>query len=696
MGDHQYQQPDYQGPQQPQQVQQVHYVQQGPPPPQQQQYHQGPPPPPQQQEQVIYQTLQTPHQQQQQQPPQYTRVVIARPQQPQHHGQQPPHQYHHQQQPAQQQQQHYQYQPQQQQRHQYQAPPQQQQQQQQQYQYVHHQQQQQQQQQTQPHQGQQPRPPTIRIVSGPNAIPVAQGARVYHANAGGVGPDGKPRFVIRAVGQQQGQFVQQRGVNPQQGQRPRILHIQQGVRPNQQQFRMQGVQQRQPHVPQHGGQQRGPITVIQRHPAQQQGQVRFIRQPMQPQQQNQMHYISAPPQRPPLPQHQPPPPPPPPPQSEPQPSEIQYNIEHVFEENGKQVRKMPINLNGQTIWVDCADHQPAESNNSVMLDLDTGNTVTSSSANNEAAASPPSLPKPVQSRRSIKDLTEEEKNQIIEDCCVRLISPQILSNRYNVSVQGVRTLVKDSGNSLPAKYNSKAEHTSKSRPPSQPGALAKNPEETITVYSAPPEGGDHSPPAQVVRHQLVVTDNKNPINQNGMPSQLQLPQKPTPPTLGNLPKPVPAQAKVPALPVQAPKIIPGKVALCPNCGGYSVHIDRCTNCKKITKEGAKILPDPDYKPPPSSSISSDDSKKTPQDLRNIRIQPKAGRLKKTNNDEPECIALSSDEDEGGEENDAENASEGSGERTSNNETSSSVNESGDKSEGAKTDEGKSKLSRQAF
>ena len=135
-------------------------------------------------------------------------------------------------------------------------------------------------------------------------------------------------------------------------------------------------------------------------------------------------------------------------------NEIQFNIVHVFEENGKKVRKMPINLNGQTIWINCAE-QPS------------GNTVTSTTSDSGAATASPSptanLPKPVSTRRSIQELTNEEKNRIVNDCCVRLISPQVLSNKYDLSVQGIRTLVKDSGRALPAKYNSKAEHSPKSR-----------------------------------------------------------------------------------------------------------------------------------------------------------------------------------------------------------------------------------------
>ena len=45
------------------------------------------------------------------------------------------------------------------------------------------------------------------------------------------------------------------------------------------------------------------------------------------------------------------------PQVPPQPlmNEIQYNVEHVFNENGREVRKMPIKLDNETIWVDCVD-----------------------------------------------------------------------------------------------------------------------------------------------------------------------------------------------------------------------------------------------------------------------------------------------------------------------------------------------------
>jgi hypothetical protein len=158
-------------------------------------------------------------------------------------------------------------------------------------------------------------------------------------------------------------------------------------------------------------------------------------------------------------------------------------------------------------------------------------------------------------------------------------------------------------------------------------------EETITLYA-----GSSSPPQQVIRPppgQLLVTDNKQ--GQPQLPNQLQLPQKPMPP---NLPKPVPSKGPEP----HKPKIIPGKVAVCPNCGGFSNDLAKCVGCKKVIKEGAKIMPDPDYRPP-----AGEDKKiivgNQQGDLRNIRIQHGKKGRKAANNDEPECIALSSDEDE---------------------------------------------------
>ena len=78
-----------------------------------------------------------------------------------------------------------------------------------------------------------------------------------------------------------------------------------------------------------------------------------------------------------------------------------------------------------------------------------------------------------------------------------------------------------------------------------------------------------------------------------------------------------------------------------------MDISKCMGCKKIIPEGAKIMPDPDYKPIETEKkliVTTASNSDRPGDLRNIRIQPKA-RRKPTANEEPECIALSSDEED---------------------------------------------------
>ena len=37
-------------------------------------------------------------------------------------------------------------------------------------------------------------------------------------------------------------------------------------------------------------------------------------------------------------------------------SELQYDVEHVFIENGKTVRKMPVKIDEKTVWVECVDN----------------------------------------------------------------------------------------------------------------------------------------------------------------------------------------------------------------------------------------------------------------------------------------------------------------------------------------------------
>ena len=74
------------------------------------------------------------------------------------------------------------------------------------------------------------------------------------------------------------------------------------------------------------------------------------------------------------------------------------------------------------------------------------------------------------------------------------------------------------------------------------------------------------------------------------------------------------------------------------------------------------MPDPDYKPPEGEkkiSASAASILAAQGDLRNIRIAPKKGRRVATS-DEPECIALSSDEDDEDEEEESNNTESGNG------------------------------------
>ena len=51
-------------------------------------------------------------------------------------------------------------------------------------------------------------------------------------------------------------------------------------------------------------------------------------------------------------------------------SEFLYNVEHIFEEDGKIVRKMPIKIGNETMWVETVNQNEMETNNdSLMLPL---------------------------------------------------------------------------------------------------------------------------------------------------------------------------------------------------------------------------------------------------------------------------------------------------------------------------------------
>lgn len=68
-------------------------------------------------------------------------------------------------------------------------------------------------------------------------------------------------------------------------------------------------------------------------------------------------------------------------------SEVLYNVEHLFEEDGKMVRKMPIKVGDETIWVETVNNQQNDKEmgeNSIMLPLNEGP--------NDFAGQPPQAP----------------------------------------------------------------------------------------------------------------------------------------------------------------------------------------------------------------------------------------------------------------------------------------------------------------
>lgn len=139
------------------------------------------------------------------------------------------------------------------------------------------------------------------------------------------------------------------------------------------------------------------------------------------------------------------------------------NVEHQFNDNGKVVRKMPIKMGNQVMWVDCADEQELananDSKNNLVLDLDT-NIITStppvtSNSTPPAAISTNAVIRNTPSeasKRTAKDFTHEEKELIIKECTEDLVSPSVLATKYNVSVTAIRDWVKTAGKVLPNKY----------------------------------------------------------------------------------------------------------------------------------------------------------------------------------------------------------------------------------------------------
>ena len=113
-----------------------------------------------------------------------------------------------------------------------------------------------------------------------------------------------------------------------------------------------------------------------------------------------------------------------------------------------------------------------------------------------------------------------------------------------------------------------------------------------------------------------------------------------------------------------PKLIPGKSALCKNCGTASPDFNTCIRCKKPLAKDCKVVEDKNSakgNDQPTAAGGKGGKGQTAAEkvdsLRNVRILAKKKRAAAAS-DEPECIALSSDEDgEGDEEDETESGGE---------------------------------------
>merc|ERR1712008_324691 len=75
---------------------------------------------------------------------------------------------------------------------------------------------------------------------------------------------------------------------------------------------------------------------------------------------------------------------------------------------------------------------------------------------------------PQTSKRCAKDFSTDEKNAIINECTVDLVSPTVLARKYNVNVTYIRGWVKHSGKKLPESYKVTISDKNSFQPPMPP------------------------------------------------------------------------------------------------------------------------------------------------------------------------------------------------------------------------------------
>jgi len=319
--------------------------------------------------------------------------------------------------------------------------------------------------------------------------------------------------------------------------------------------------------------------------------------------------------------------------------EIAYNVEHVFIENGKEVRKMPISHEGQTIWVECVQNQhsagqgpntqqPREGG--IMLDIDCADLEIPGGrppgqVNQKPTGKPPTSPYTTSSKRYDPDFQAKVVAAYAEEPYVKLAD---LANRFSVSSSTVREWSKKAG------VNRTSNHGSPKVGGMVPiGVVTSNinslPDHLPQLPTAP------VPPGQLEGVRPQVTTAGPPTPDSCQPGEA----SPSPASTPTSSIPTSTSATIVA---NQPKLIPGKLAMCKWCGDLSPDFAKCIRCKRKLPEDCKAVDDPALKPKPDSTGHNDMAKKAA--LRGVRI-PNKSRRKGAASDEPVCIALSSDEEE---------------------------------------------------
>jgi len=298
---------------------------------------------------------------------------------------------------------------------------------------------------------------------------------------------------------------------------------------------------------------------------------------------------------------------------------IAYNVEHVFIEDGREVRKMPVEINGETIWVECVPgggqgvqardnrQQQVQPDQDGGIMMEIGDT-DGLEIHGQGGAKTSS--KPIQNNAG-NIISNQFKEAIMREVLEERIPPTDLAKKYGIQPTTIRDWIKKAGHSLPKNY--KRSRSSKP-PPGPPGGFSRMPD----LPTAP------LPPGQVG---VTVGDPPtidSPPSQEGSSVSTSLSS-----SSSQYPGPHP--------PGSASKRVPGKLAMCKSCGHLSEDLSTCVRCRRKFPDDVKLLDDPAFKPKPDSTDHM--AKKA---LRGVRLPTKNRR--KANPDEPVCIALSSDEE----------------------------------------------------